>query len=191
MQEEKRGFHIWNVLLAVFSFALVLFGTFATRSGMIQSVHAYARSNLGTYFLSAIAIVLVGSFGLLLSRRRALGSPANLDSLASRDGFFFLTLVVMSLLAFSVFIGSVLPTITEALTADRYEAGPEWFDRVTGPQFGLLVLLIGVCPLLGRATAALSRLKARVWLAAGALSVSPCSWRQLVSRSRCRWSASL
>jgi cytochrome c-type biogenesis protein CcmF len=183
MQEERRGFQVWNVLLAVFSFALVLFGTFATRSGMIQSVHAYAQSDLGSYFLSAIAVTLIGSFALLLSRRKVLASPANLETLLSRDGMFFLTLVVLSLLAFSVFIGSVLPTITAlgsatglgsagALASRRFEAGPAWFDRVTGPQFGLLVLLIGVCPLLGRATAALSRLKARAWLlVVGALGV--------------------
>lgn len=172
MQEERRGFQVWNVLLAVFSFALVLFGTFATRSGMIQSVHAYTQSNLGPYFLSAIAVTLVGSFGLLLSRRKALGSPATLETLLSRDGMFFLTLVVLSLLAFSVFIGSVLPTITEALTARRFEAGPAWFDRVTGPQFALLVLLIGICPLLGRAATALVRLRSRVvLLVAGAVGV--------------------
>ncbi|MBU0703427.1 MAG: cytochrome c biogenesis protein CcsA, partial [Chloroflexi bacterium] len=54
MQEQRGGFRWWNLLLAVFSFALVLFGTFTTRSGLIQSVHAFARSNLGPYFLAAI-----------------------------------------------------------------------------------------------------------------------------------------
>ncbi len=73
---------------------------------------AYTQSNLGPYFLSTIAVTLVSSFGLLLSRRKALRSPATLETLLSRDGIFFLTLVVLSLLAFSVFIGSVLPTIT-------------------------------------------------------------------------------
>lgn len=172
MQEEKRGFHVWNVLLAVFSFTLVLFGTFATRSGMIQSVHAYTQSNLGPYFLSAIGVTLIGSFGLLLSRRKSLGSSANMETLFSRDGMFFLTLMVLSLLTFSVLIGSVLPTITEALTARRFEAGPAWFDRVTGPQFALLVLLIGICPLLGRSATALARLRSRVALIiAGAVGV--------------------
>ncbi len=172
MQEKRRGFQVWNVLLAVFSFALVLFGTFATRSGMNPVGARLHAVNLGPSFLSAIAVTLVGSFGLLLSRRKALGSPATLETLLSRDGMFFLTLVVLSLLAFSVFIGSVLPTITEALTARRFEAGPAWFDRVTGPQFALLVLLIGICPLLGRAATALVRLRSRVvLLVAGAVGV--------------------
>jgi len=166
MQEERRGFHLWNMLLAIFSFVLVLFGTFATRSGMIASVHAYAQSNLGGYFLSAIGVVLVGSFALLISRRKALPSEAGPASLFSRDGMFYLTLILFSTLTVSVFIGSVLPTITEVLTSRRFEAGPAWFDRVTGPQFGLLVLILGVCPLLGRAAATLVRLRRRLWLLA-------------------------
>ena len=164
MQEEKRGFRVWNLVLVIFSFFLVLFGTFATRSGMIQSVHAYPESNLGSFFLAAIAVTLVGSFGLLYSRRRELRSQQSFESLLSRDGMFFLTLALLSMLTVSVFIGTVLPTITSALLSQRFEAGPAWFDQVTGPQFGVLVLVIGLCPLLGRAAATLRRLRANLWL---------------------------
>ncbi|TFG69125.1 MAG: redoxin domain-containing protein, partial [Anaerolineales bacterium] len=177
MQQEKRGFKVWNMVMAIFSFVLVLFGTFATRSGMIQSVHAYAQSDLGNYFLIAIFVTLVGSLALLILRARDLSSGQSIDHLFSRDGMFFLTLVLFSMLTLSVFIGSVLPTITEALTAQRYEAGPAWFDRVTGPQFGALVLILGFCPLLGRATATLVRLKNRVWLLiAGAVVIPLLAW---------------
>jgi len=79
MQDEQRGFHVWNILLAIASFTLVLFGTFATRSGMIQSVHAYAVSHLGGYFLTAIAITLIGSLALLFSRRKTLSPPLSLS----------------------------------------------------------------------------------------------------------------
>lgn len=175
MQEEKRGFRVWNVLLAIFSFVLVLFGTFATRSGMIQSVHAYAASNLGGYFLTAIIVTLAGSLLLLYARRATLTANRPLESvdgLLSRDGMFYLTLVIFSTLTLSVFAGSVLPTITQVFTSKRFEAGPAWFDRVTGPQFAALVLIIGLCPLLGRSTAALKRLRKRRWpLLAGAVSV--------------------
>ncbi len=124
MQEEKRGFQVWNVLLAVFSFALVLFGNLchAQRHDPVGCTPTRSPT-LGHTFCSAIAVTLVGSFGLLLSRRKALGSPATLETLLSRDGMFFLTLVVLSLLAFSVFIGSVLPTIPEALTARALRGG--------------------------------------------------------------------
>jgi cytochrome c-type biogenesis protein CcmF len=77
------------------------------------------------------------------------------------------------MLTISVFIGSVLPTITEALTAQRFEAGPAWFDRVTGPQFGALVLILGLCPLLGRAAATLVRLRQRLWILITGIVVLP------------------
>lgn len=161
LQEQRGHFKTWNFLLVIASFVLVIFGTFATRSGLIQSVHAYARSNLGAYFLSFMALVLVTSLVLLFSRRALLNSRQPLESFLSRDGAFFLTLVLFATLTASVLIGSGLPTLTEALTGRSFEAGPAWFDRVTGPQFGALVLLIGVCPLLGQAASALLKLRRR------------------------------
>ena len=174
MQEEKRGFHVWNMLMVIFSFALVLFGTFATRSGMIQSVHAYTASNLGGYFLTAIGVTLVGSLALLYTRRKALKtSSATVESLLSRDGMFFVTLALFTALTVSVLVGSLLPTLTEALSGQRFEAGPEWFDKVTGPQFAVLVLVIGLCPLLGRGVAALKRLRQLRWVVIGGAVVVP------------------
>lgn len=161
LQDRRRGFRWWSVILAMLSFVLVLFGTFTTRSGLIQSVHAFARSRLGPYFLAAMGVTLAGSLALFYSRRRFLSSGESSGSLLSRDGLFTLTLVLLVTLTVSILIGSVLPTITEALTAGRFEAGPAWFDRVTGPQFAALVLVMGVCPLLGRAVGAMRRLKRR------------------------------
>ena len=172
MQEERRGFRAWNLALIIASFVLVLFGTFATRSGAIQSVHAYARSNIGSYFLAAIIVSLIGSVAVLIWRRRDLNTPPQNESLLSRDGLFFITLILFSTLTISVFVGSVLPTLTDALSGRKFEAGPEWFDRVTGPQLGLLVLIIGLCPLIGRAAAAFRRLNTWKWpILAGALIV--------------------
>ncbi len=174
MQEEKRGFHVWNMLMVIFSFALVLFGTFATRSGMIQSVHAYTASNLGGYFLTAIGVTLVGSLALLYTRRAALkDSSATVESLLSRDGMFFLTLALFTTLTISVLVGSLLPTLTEAFSGQRFEAGPAWFDRVTGPQFAVLILMIGLCPLLGRGVAALKRLRQLRWVVIGGAVIVP------------------
>lgn len=164
MQNERRGFRLWNYLLASCSFVLVLFGTFATRSGLIQSVHAFARSNLGEVFLIAILITLLGSLSLLVQRRKQLQSPPATEALFSRDGLFFLTLLLFMTLTGSVFVGSVLPTLTQWLVGRAFEAGPAWFDRVTGPQFAALVLLLGICPLVGRGVAASRRVRQWGWL---------------------------
>jgi len=149
MQQHRRGFRWWNVSLAVLSFVLVLFGTFTTRSGMIVSVHAFARSALGPYFLALIGLVLAGSFALMIDRRRLLVDPRPAEGLLSRDGMFVLTMTLFLTITVSVLVGSLLPTLTEALTARRFEAGTEWFDRVAGPQFTALALVMGLCPLLG------------------------------------------
>lgn len=171
MQDRGRGFRGWNVMLAVMSFALVLFGTFITRSGLIQSVHAFARSDLGPYFLAAIGMTVFGSLGVFYWRRRLLSGASEPDGLLSREGAFTLTMILLLTLTGSVFIGSVLPTVTEALVGQRFEADPSWFDRVTGPQFAALVLLMGVCPLLGRTAGALRRLgeEGRATVAGGLL----------------------
>ncbi len=161
MQEEQKGFRLWNVLLAVFSFLLVLFGTFSTRSGMIESVHAFARSNMGPYFLGFMGLMFAISLALLVRNRRLLIGPASTEGFLTRDGMFLLTLLLFATLTASVFVGSVLPTITGALSAQRFEAGPAWFDGVTGPQFTALTLILGICPLLGRATATFGRLRER------------------------------
>ncbi len=177
MQEERRGFRLANLLLMLFSYVLVLFGTFATRSGLIQSVHAYAQSNLGGYYLGAIAISLFGSLALILWRRRALRSEVSDVGLLSRAGLFFLTLVLFGTLTLSVFVGSVLPTLTGLWAARPFEAGPEWFDAVTGPQFAALLLLLGVCPLLGRTTATFRALRQRGWLVGvGGLALPLTAW---------------
>ncbi len=157
MQEQRGGFRWWNVLLATLSFTLVLFGTFTTRSGLILSVHAFARSGLGPHFLAASVLTLGGSLALMLSRRSILADPLPVQGVFSRDGLFLLTLVLLLTITASIFIGSLLPTLTESLLGQRLEAGPEWFDQVTGPQFAVLVFLMGVCPLLGVAASSAKR----------------------------------
>ena len=157
MQEERRGFRLWNVLLVAASFTLVLFGTFTTRSGMIQSVHAFARSDLGPYFIAAILLVLVGSLALIVHRRRLLTGPSE-GAFLSREGMFTLALLLFTTFTVSVLVGTLLPTLTEALTGDRFEASPEWFDRVTAPQLAALLLILAFCALADRR---LARLRGR------------------------------
>ncbi|HIP87018.1 MAG TPA: redoxin domain-containing protein [Anaerolineales bacterium] len=188
MQEERKGFRVWNMVMVILSFVLVLFGTFTTRSGLIQSVHAFGRSLLGHYFLAFIGLTLVGSFALVFRHRSLLRGNSSSEGLFSREGAFLITLVLFITLTVSVFVGSTLPTITDVISHRRFEAGPEWFDRVTGPQFGLMVLVLALCPLLGRSAQALRRLRSRGWpalvgaiiVAGGAALAGFTGWTSLV-----------
>lgn len=146
MQAQGKGFKVWNLVLATLSYALVLFGTFTTRSGLIQSVHAFSRSNLGPYFLALIGLVVLGTLVVLIVRRKALGESVYPEKLLSREGAFFFTLLLLMLMTLSILAGTLLPTVT----GGRFSAPPAWFKQVLGPQLGALVFLMGVCPLFGR-----------------------------------------
>ncbi len=103
---------VWNVILISLTFSLVLFGTFLTRSGILSSVHAYAESSLGPFFLVFIGITLLGSLGLLYFRRKELKSEAEMESLVSRESTFLLNNLLLVGATFAVFLGTVFPVIS-------------------------------------------------------------------------------
>jgi cytochrome c-type biogenesis protein CcmF len=173
MQNPRGTFRWWNVVLAVLSFALVLFGTFTTRSGLIQSLHAFAYSERGLIFLASFGLVLVLPPALGLGRRPARSHEITDFVFFSRAGMTHLTIILLLLITASVFAGTVLPSLIQALGGQRLEIGPAWFELVTGPQLALLALVMGVCPLLGRSVVGLGRLGARVWPALAGAAVLP------------------
>ena len=150
MIQERRGmFKMWNIILITLIFALCIFATFVTRSGIIQSVHAFGLSVVGYYFLVFLAIVLAVSFGLTFYRRRELVSEGELKSLLSREAGFLLNNLLFGGLALAVFIGTVFPTVSEIVRGVQVALGASFFERVFTPLALPLVLLIGICPLLG------------------------------------------
>src|SRR5437588_10518264 len=170
MIQEKRGMlRTWNVSLVLASGTLAILGTFLVRSGVLDSIHAFGASTLGVPFVILIALLIAASVGLVVSRRRALASSAQIDSLCSREAIFLLNNLVLVGLCFVVFWGTFFPLISEALTGSRASVGPPWFDRYTVPLALVLVLLSGIGPLVAwrRATVsnALRNLRAPLILA--------------------------
>ncbi len=149
MQERRGIFKVWNIALAVMTFVLCIFATFVTRSGIIQSVHAFAESVIGYYFLAFLAAVLIISFGLAYYRRRELASERGMKSLLSREAGFLLNNLLFVGLALAILIGTVFPTISEIVLGTQVALGPSFFERVSAPLSLALVVLIGICPLLG------------------------------------------
>jgi cytochrome c-type biogenesis protein CcmF len=162
--QEKRGMlKIWNMVLIILTYGLVIFGTFITRSGVIDSVHAFARSAVGPAFFGFIAITSVASIWMLLRRLDDLRSDNRLESLISREAVFLFNNLLFMTLTFSVFIGTVFPMVSELITGEKITVGPPWFNRVTGPQFGLLVLLMGIAPLFAWRKQSVERLGRSLW----------------------------
>ena len=149
MVQEKRGMlKVWNVSLIVTSFSLALLGTFLVRSGVLQSIHAFGDSTVGPYFLALIAIVIVGSAWLIISRLPLLRSEKRIDSLASRESIFLVNNLLLVALCVVVFWGTFFPLISELITGTRSTLAAPWFDRYTTPLAVMLVLFTGVGPLL-------------------------------------------
>ncbi|HEY6102977.1 MAG TPA: heme lyase CcmF/NrfE family subunit [bacterium] len=148
IQEKRDLLKVWNVVLIILTFALAVFGTFLTRSGVLSSVHAFATSSLGPLFFVFILLALALSLGLLFSRLPDLHSGAQLDSLVSREsGFLFNNLIFVGA-AFAVFVGTVFPILSEAVSGMKISVGPPFFNQVNVPIGLALLLLMGICPLL-------------------------------------------
>jgi cytochrome c-type biogenesis protein CcmF len=149
MVQEKRGMlKVWNACLVVATFSLALLGTFLVRSGVLQSIHAFGDNTVGPYVLGLIAVVLIGSTALIVSRLDDLRSQKRIDSLASRESVFLVNNLLLVALTAVVFWGTFFPLISELFTGDKASLAAPWFDRYTTPLAIGLVLFTGIGPLL-------------------------------------------
>ncbi|HZD04223.1 MAG TPA: heme lyase CcmF/NrfE family subunit, partial [Longimicrobiales bacterium] len=148
VQERREMLRGWNVALVVTTFALTIFGTFLTRSGVIGSVHAFSESPIGPLFLGFLAVVLIFSTALVLWRSTPLRSPGRLDSLLSREAAFLVGNLLFLGLTFTVFLGTVFPLAAEALTGTKVSVGTPYFNGMTVPLLAAVVFLMGVGPAL-------------------------------------------
>jgi cytochrome c-type biogenesis protein CcmF len=149
MVQEKRGMlKVWNACLVVATFSLALLGTFLVRSGVLQSIHAFGDNTVGPYVLGLIAVVLIGSTALIVSRLDDLRSEKRIDSLASRESVFLVNNLLLVALTAVVFWGTFFPLISELFTGSKASLAAPWFDRYTTPLAIGLVLFTGIGPLL-------------------------------------------
>ncbi len=149
MIQEKRGMlKVWNMVLIIVTFLLCIFGTFITRSGIISSVHAFARSSIGYYFIVFIIISGAYSFYLVNKRKGGLSSEKHLDSLLSRESSFLFNNLILVGGAFAVFWGTIFPIVSEAVRGVKITVGPPFFNKIMTPIGFLLLFLTGICPLI-------------------------------------------
>ena len=135
--------------LIVATFALALLGTFLVRSGILESIHAFGESTVGAPLLGLIAVVVIGSAALIVSRLDdAASSERRIESLASREAVFLVNNLLLVGLAVVIFWGTFFPLISEAMTGEKSSLGPPWFDQYTTPLAIVLVLFTGIGPLL-------------------------------------------
>jgi cytochrome c-type biogenesis protein CcmF len=158
IQERKGMLKVWNMVLIIATYGLVLFGTFITRSGVISSVHAFAQSAIGPWFLSFISLMTLGSLGLLFYRFDDLRGENELDALVSRESTFLLNNLFFVGLAFAVFWGTIFPMISEIVRGIKITVAAPFFNQIAAPLFAALLLLMGICILIGWSGATVRRL---------------------------------
>ena len=149
MVQERRGMlKVWNLGLVIASFALSIFGTFEVRSGLISSVHSFAYSAIGGYFLAFLCIVIVFSIGLFIYRLPKLRPEQEFDSVISREGSFLLNNLLLVGITFATLWGTLFPLISQAVSQQTQTVGPPFYNSVDGPLFIALLLAMGIGPLL-------------------------------------------
>jgi cytochrome c-type biogenesis protein CcmF len=147
MQEKKGMMKVWNMVLISATFFLCILGTFMTRSGFVESVHAFARSDIGKYFVTFLALGIAATVYLILDRLDYLKSEAQLESVVSRESSFLFNNLILLASCFAVLWGTLFPTISEAVSGSRIALDAEWYNRLMVPIGLFLLFLTGVGPL--------------------------------------------
>ena len=149
MVQERRGMlKTWNLTLMISTFLLVLFGTFLTRSGIIDSVHAFSEGAIGPLFFGFIALVMIVSLGLIGWRSNRLHAPGQIEGAVSRESAFIVNNLLLVGFTFTVLLGTMFPLIIEAIRGDRISVGAPYFDMVASPIGLALLFLMGIGPAL-------------------------------------------
>ena len=175
--QERRGMlRVWNISLLCATFALTILGTFITRSGVLESVHAFTESSIGPALLTLFTIVVLATVVLIGWRGDRLRSPGRIDSPLSREGAFLANNVLFGAFAFVILIGTVFPLVVEALNNDRISVGVPYFNRMTMPIGLALLFLMAIAPVLPWRKASGELLRHRLlwpaWIGVGAMVFS-------------------
>ena len=184
MMQEKRGMlKVWNMWLIFATFGLSIFGTLLTRSGLVNSVHAFAQSSIGNWFTGFLAIVLAVCLFFYVKNASHLRSEHKLESLISRESSFLFNNLLLLLACFTVLWGTLFPKLSEWIQGNKVTVGPPFFNRVNIPVALLLLLLTALGPLLAWRRTSFESLRRNFrWPALGALAVglilvaTPVSW---------------
>ena len=156
LQERHGVLKKWNAFLVALTFLLCIFGTFITRSGFIESVHAFERSTIGYYFLIFIAAMLALTGGVIAWRRQQLAPDRPMGSFRSKDGLVVLTNLLLMGFLVVVLAGTILPTLSELAGGRKIAIQAPFFNAAVVPFALACLVLLGVCPVVTwyRATAA-------------------------------------
>ncbi len=177
MVQERRGMlRVWNLSLLCATFSLTILGTFLTRSGVLESVHAFSDGAIGVWLLSFFVLVVAVTLGLIGWRGDRLRAPGRIDSPLSREGAFLANNILFAGFAFVVLLGTVFPLLLEAVQDRSVTVGPPYFNQMSVPIGIALLFIMAVAPVLPWRKASQELLSQRLlwpaWAAAAAAAAS-------------------
>src|SRR4051812_2413094 len=179
VQEKKNMLRVWNVVLVSLAFCLSLFGTFLTRSGVLSSIHSFAQSSIGPWFLGFIVVAACFSTALIIWRLPLLRARTRLESLASREAAFLYNNLLLVAFALIVLWGVAFPLLSEAVRGEKFPVGPPYFNFFLVVLGLPLLLLMGIGPLVAWRRSSLRALgESLIWpgvaaVVAGGLLLAP------------------
>lgn len=165
MIQEKRGMlKFWNMSLIVITFALTILGTYLTRSGVVQSVHSFASSDIGYFFLIFLILVLLFSAALIYWRRNQLRTENIFESFLSKESAFVVNNIVLVGSAFIILWATLFPSASELIIGKRILVGPPFYNKILAPLGIVLLVLTGIGPVIGWRKASKKNIKSNfVW----------------------------
>ncbi len=147
IQERRNMLKVWNVILICTTFALTIFGTFLTRSGLIASVHSFARSDIGPYFIYFLGLVIAASAGLIVWRWPKLRSRTQVEAIASREAMFVINnWALLGGMTF-ILVATTFPLLSEAVSGQEVTVGPPFYNKWMAPIGLVIFTLMGLAPL--------------------------------------------
>src|SRR5580704_11109614 len=173
MQEKKGMMKVWNMVLVSATFFLCIFGTFLTRSGIVNSVHAFSQGPIGMYFVVFLSIGIAATATLIVSRLDFLKSEAQMESVLSRESSFLFNNLVLLASCFAILWGTLFPVISEKFTGEKISVDAPFFNRINVPIAMFLLLLTGIGPLIAWRKSSFDSLKrAFLWPAVAGVAVA-------------------
>ncbi len=177
MVQERRGMlRVWNLSLVISTFCLTILGTFLTRSGVLNSVHAFSTSSIGPWLLTFLGLCTALGVGLIAWRGDQLRSPGRIDSPLSREAAFLLNNLLFGAFALVVLTGTVFPLLVQALQNKQITVGEPYFDKLGVPIGLALLFLMAVGPALPWRAANAETLRRRLLVPAwiGGITIVAC-----------------
>jgi cytochrome c-type biogenesis protein CcmF len=164
---------VWNIVLVSATFFLCIFGTSLTRTGLVNSVHAFAQSSIGTYFFGFLGLGIAATTYLILSRLDFLKSESHLESVVSRESSFLFNNLVLLASCFAILWGTLFPVITQAITGNKISVDKPFYNRINIPIGLFLLFLTGVGPLIAWRRSSMKSLQKAFFLPAiGGLAIA-------------------